>query len=149
MPSPGSMPDMKCAESWNCAVSEASTMSDSSGISQCRQAGPLMAAITGTSMFSRFISSAPAFPMHAVIGLGGDALGQRACPGRGAEAGEFLARAGQDHHAVVAVAPHLGEGVGQLAVRHQAPAQRAVVGVQAHLQDAVLPPHAEARVLLA
>ena len=33
-------------------------MSDSNGISPCRHAGPLIAAITGTSMFSRFISRA-------------------------------------------------------------------------------------------
>jgi hypothetical protein len=38
------------------ALSEASTMSESSGISACRTAGPLMAEITGTSMLSRFIS---------------------------------------------------------------------------------------------
>ncbi len=56
MPSPGTTSDMKCAKSWNCAVSAASTMSHSSGISEWRQAGPLIALITGTSMLSRFIS---------------------------------------------------------------------------------------------
>src|SRR5439155_14522674 len=55
MPSPGTTSDAKCAESWNCAVSAARTMSHSKGISECRHAGPLIALITGTSMFRRFI----------------------------------------------------------------------------------------------
>ncbi len=55
MPSPGTTSEAKCAESWNCAVSAASTMSPSSGISEWRQAGPLIALITGTSISSRRI----------------------------------------------------------------------------------------------
>ena len=57
MPSPGTTSEAKCAESWNCAVSAASTMSHSSGISEWRQAGPLIALITGTSISRSRISS--------------------------------------------------------------------------------------------
>ena len=144
MPSPGTRPFGKCAESWNAAVSAASTMSDSNGISPCRHAGPLIAAITGTSMFSRFISRARPSQCTRSNALAVRPWADRALAGGGADAGPFVAGAGQDHHPVVAVARDVGEGVGQFAVRPEAPAQRAVVGMEPHLQDAVLPPHVDA-----
>ena len=47
MPSPGTTSEGNCAESWNCAVSDASTLSHSSGSSGCRQAGPVIANLRG------------------------------------------------------------------------------------------------------
>src|SRR4051794_6239100 len=51
-------------------------MSDSSGISQCRQAGPLMAAITGTSLLSRFceVHATPPRPLPGDTGEPGSAI---------------------------------------------------------------------------
>src|SRR5262245_25489359 len=45
-------------------VSDATVMSERSGISACRYTGPLMAATTGTSMFNRLVKSA--FPCQYV-----------------------------------------------------------------------------------
>ncbi len=53
-----------------------------------------------------------AFPMDAVVRIGRQSLRQRAGARCGADAGELVARAGQDHHAVVAVTRYVGEGVG-------------------------------------
>jgi len=73
--------------------------------------------------------------------------GKDEVPGVRSWPGELGAGAGDDHHPVVAVGPDIVERLGQLAVRQKAPAQRAAIGVQGHLQDAVAPLHADRLVL--
>ena len=93
----------------------------SNGISPCRHAGPLIAAITGTSMSSRFISKAGLPSAHGRTHWRRGPVRSRSGPGR-TDAGPFVAGAGQDHHAVVPVARDVGEGIGQFAVRPEPPA---------------------------
>src|SRR5581483_4737746 len=77
----GTTSDGKCAESWNCAVSAASTISHKSGISEWRQAGPLIALITGTSISSSFISRCrPSQWMRSMRSIGGR-VGKDEVPG--------------------------------------------------------------------
>jgi hypothetical protein len=81
MPSPGTTSELKCAESWNWAVSAARTMSHRSGISEWRQAGPLIALMIGTSMFSRFIKRCrPSQWMRSILSIDGRA-GKEEVPG--------------------------------------------------------------------
>ena len=47
---------MKWPESWKVVCGAARTMSLSRGSSECRKAGPLMAAMIGTSMLSKLPS---------------------------------------------------------------------------------------------
>src|SRR4029453_3694042 len=112
MPSPGTTSEGKCAESWNWAVSAASTMSHKSGISEWRQAGPLIALITGTSMSRSFINRwRPSQWMRSTRSIEGGAGEQRegraGGEGGGAggrpRAGNPGAGAGEDHHPVLAV----------------------------------------------
>src|SRR5439155_18564381 len=81
MPSPGTTSELKCAESWNCAVSAARTMSHKRGISEWRHAGPLMALMTGTSMFNRFINRCrPSQWMRSIRSIDGR-VGKEDVPG--------------------------------------------------------------------
>src|SRR3954466_14939785 len=115
MPSPGTTSDGKCAESWNCAVSAASTMSHKSGISEWRQAGPLIALITGTSISrSRISKCRPSQWIRSMRSAGGR-VGNDEVPGV-ARPGELGANAGQDHDPVVAVGADIVERLGQFAM---------------------------------
>ena len=84
--------------------------------------------------------------MHPVKRIGRQARADRALAGGRADARPFVAGPGQNDHPVVAVARDIGERIRQLAVRPEAPAQRAVIGMEAHLQYAVLPAHMDARI---
>ena len=112
-------------------------MSHNSGISEWRQAGPLIALITGTSMLSRFISKCRPSQwmrsMRSIDGRDGEGRGAR---GR-ARAGKLGAGPGQDHDPVVAIGADLVKQFGQFAMRQKAPAQRLAFGMKGDLKDAV------------
>src|SRR5260370_743105 len=61
---------------------------------------------------------------------------------------ELVPGAGDDHPTVVVVGADVMERLGQLAMRQDPPAQRAAIGVQRHLQNAVAPLHPDRLVLV-
>src|SRR5215468_10172231 len=95
-------------------------MSQSSGISEWRQAGPLIALITGTSILRRFISRClPSQWIRSIRSIDG--------------------RAGND--AVLAVRADVVKDLRQFAMRQKPPVQRLPFRVQSDLEDAVAALH--------
>jgi hypothetical protein len=82
-----------------------------------------------------------AFPVHTIERVGGYALADCALAWRRPRARPFVTRTSQDYHPVFPVARDICERLGQFTMRTEPPAERTVVGVKAHLQDASLAPH--------
>ena len=90
----------------------------------------------------------PALPVDAVDPLDGRTRREGRGAGVGPWSRELVARAGDDHHTVIVVGADVIERLGQLSVRQEPPAQRAAIGVQRHLQNAVSPLHPDRLVLV-
>src|SRR5207253_4174086 len=88
-----------------------------------------------------------ALPMDAVDPLDRGARRERGRSRGGPRARELLAGAGQDDDAVLTVGADVVEGLGQFAVRQEAPSQRLAFGVQSHLKNAVAALHSSRFVL--